>query len=198
MVKQISVIVIVLLCISILAGCGQSAQIEAQYNQVNEVDADWKNLANSPEELPQVSDLVVLFKPETQENKLSFFSDGLVFDGYTLTTGRVTKVLQGSVEVNAQIQVTEASYTQNNGTELWTISGYLPMQKGEEYLLFLKAYETDSAFAGLYRIVDITYGKYIPGVNAARNFEIASNFNTDRYAQWFQVVKEMYPEVFDE
>ncbi len=196
MVKRISVIVTVLLCISLLAGCGQSAQIEAQYNQVNELDADWKNLANSPEELPQVSDLVVLFKPETQETKLNFHTDGLIAFGYTLTTGRVTKVLQGNIEVNAQIQLTEASYTRNDGTELWTISGYLPMQQGEEYLLFLKAYESDSAYAGLYRIVDLTYGKYIPGVRTARNFEIASDFNTDRYAQWFEAVKEMYPDVF--
>lgn len=184
-------------CVAVcFSGCSQSARIEEQYVQVVEEEVEWVSMADTPEEMPLVSDLVVLFVPETQENKLGYFPGYFEFNGYTLTTGCVTKVLQGNIVENSQLQVTEVCYVYNEGTELRTIDGYLPMQQGGEYLLFLKAYEEDSAFAGMYSIVDMNYGKYIVGSRSIKDFEIASEVSTERYEKFFDGIRAMYPELF--
>lgn len=43
----------------------------------------------------------------------------------------------------------------------WTQQGYMPMQAGSKYILFLKAYPDDSDFAGKYFPIDLEYGKYV-------------------------------------
>ena len=108
--------------------------------------ADRITQAESVSQLQEVSDLIVVFTPERQENVRSYFSDGNVSGGYTRTTGTVLQVLKG--EPPEQLVITEECYLVDN--VLWTQGGYLPMQEGESYLLFLTAYDRDSVYAGMY------------------------------------------------
>jgi len=150
-----------------------------------DMEAEWWNFADGPEELPQVSDLVVLFKPETQKSQYA----------YTRTTGTVTQVLQGDLPAGNRIELTEVAYTE--GRKLWTTEGYCPMTTGKEYLLFLKAYEPDSPLAGMYAIVDMTYGKYVPGATAFWEYELLPGVQAERYRQWYEAVKKLYPNVLE-
>jgi DNA-directed RNA polymerase specialized sigma24 family protein len=75
-------------------------------------------------QLQEVSDLIVVFTPETQENVLSRYSDGNVASGYTKTTGQVTQVLKGQAPEQLVIE-------QEVSRELWNRvnSRLSPMEK---------------------------------------------------------------------
>lgn len=127
--KHLSLMLLLLLLITCTA-CGQRQTVQR-------MAADRITQAESVAQLQEVSDLIVVFTPERQENILSYFSDGNVSGGYTRTTGTVSQVLKG--EPPEQLVITEECYLVDN--VLWTQGGYLPMQEGESYLLFLTAYD---------------------------------------------------------
>ena len=77
-----------LLFLLLLTACGQR-------ETVYQISADRLTQAATVSQLQEVSDLIVVFTPETQENILSRYSDGNVSSGYTRTTGRVSQVLKG-------------------------------------------------------------------------------------------------------
>ena len=77
-----------LLFLLLLTACGQR-------ETVYQISADRLTQAATVSQLQEVSDLIVVFTPETQENVLSRYSDGNVSSGYTRTTGRVSQVLKG-------------------------------------------------------------------------------------------------------
>lgn len=121
---------LLLLLLITCTACGQR-------QTVRQMAADRITQAESVSQLQEVSDLIVVFTPERQENVLSYFSDGNVSGGYTRTTGTVSQVLKG--EPPEQLVITEECYLVDN--VLWTQGGYLLMQEGESYLLFLTAYD---------------------------------------------------------
>ena len=116
--KHLSLMLLLLLLITCTA-CGQR-------QTVRQMAADRITQAESVSQLQEVSDLIVVFTPERQENVLSYFSDGNVSGGYTRTTGTVSQVLKG--EPPEQLVITEECYLVDN--VLWTQGGYLPMQEG--------------------------------------------------------------------
>lgn len=128
------------LALVMLTACG------ARQQTVHRLSADRVTQAATVSQLQEVSDLIVVFTPETQENVLSRYSDGNVASGYTKTTGQVTQVLKG--QAPAQLVITEECYTADDA--LWTQGGYLPMETGKPYLLFLTAYDAGSDYAGMY------------------------------------------------
>ena len=137
-----------LLSLLLLTACGQR-------ETVYQISADRLTQAATVSQLQEVSDLIVVFTPETQENVLSRYSDGNVSSGYTRTTGRVSQVLKG--QAPEQLVITEECYTLDDA--LWTQGGYLPMEKGQSYLLFLTAYPGDSDYAGMYYPTELELGK---------------------------------------
>lgn len=107
------------LALVMLTACG------ARQQTVHRLSADRVTQAATVSQLQEVSDLIVVFTPETQENVLSRYSDGNVASGYTRTTGQVTQVLKG--QAPEQLVITEECYTADDA--LWTQGGYLPMEK---------------------------------------------------------------------
>lgn len=77
------------LALVMLTACG------ARQQTIHRLPADRVTQAATVSQLQEVSDLIVVFTPETQENVLSRYSDGNVSYGYTRTTGQVTQVLKG-------------------------------------------------------------------------------------------------------
>ena len=200
MKKRIFFIMAALLLSVLLFGCSQK-----NHAVINQLTSDRFLLAESVERLPEVSDLIVVFTPENQENILKKFSDGNVSIGYTKTSGTISQVLSGSVSEGDRILITEECYTTDDGSVLWTQDGYLPMNIGENYLLFLKAYREDSAYAGMYFPVDLEYGKYVLQIPATMSaeasysmerLEIGPYGDLDQYNEWFAAVRTFYPDIF--
>lgn len=196
--KFLVTLCVLLMAIFMLVGCGASSL------QVNQLMTDRYALTTSQEDLQPVSDLIVVFTPEEQENILQYYNDGLVAFGYTKTTGIVLQVLKGDVAVGDEICITEECYTTDSDTILWTQGGYLPMKPEGEYLLFLKAYDADDPdYAGMYFPVDLEYGKYTLDNGGATSwmvsredrFEVAETGDLDKYVQWREYVFDLYPEL---
>lgn len=175
--------------------------------EILQMETDRDALAASAEELPSVSDLIVVFTPSGQETVLQTFSDGTVKTGYTRTTGTASRVLAGDLEAGETVTITEECYeaaSEESGAVLWTQGGYLPMEPGETYLLFLCAYAEDSAYAGMYYPVDLEYGKYALAAAASvaageacdsEALEVNPYAELDRYIGWYKTVLSLYPDI---
>ena len=182
-----------LLSLLLLTACGQR-------ETVYQISADRLTQAATVSQLQEVSDLIVVFTPETQENVLSRYSDGNVSSGYTRTTGRVSQVLKG--QAPEQLFITEECYTLDDA--LWTQGGYLPMEKGRPYLLFLTAYDRDSVYAGMYFPTELEKGKYpltdepLTASDSADAWEVSVIEGDDLhdYQDWYQQITALYPELF--
>lgn len=98
------------LALVMLTACG------ARQQTIHRLPADRVTQAATVSQLQEVSDLIVVFTPETQENVLSRYSDGNVSYGYTRTTGQVTQVLKG--QAPEQLVITEECYAADDA--LWT------------------------------------------------------------------------------
>ena len=182
------------LALVMLTACG------ARQQTVHRLSADRVTQAATVSQLQEVSDLIVVFTPETQENVLSRYSDGNVSSGYTRTTGRVSQVLKG--QAPEQLVITEECYTLDDA--LWTQGGYLPMEKGRSYLLFLTAYPGGSDYAGMYYPTELELGKYpltdqpLTASDAAGAWQIYSpdSSTLSQYQSWYQQVAALYPDLF--
>lgn len=182
------------LALVMLTACG------ARQQTVHRLSADRLTQAATVSQLQEVSDLIVVFTPETQENVLSRYSDGNVSSGYTRTTGRVSQVLKG--QAPEQLVITEECYTLDDA--LWTQGGYLPMEKGRPYLLFLTAYPGGSDYAGMYYPTELELGKYpltdqpLTASDAAGAWQIYSpdSSTLSQYQSWYQQVAALYPDLF--
>lgn len=176
----------------LLTACGQR-------ETVYQISADRLTQAATVSQLQEVSDLIVVFTPETQENVLSHYSDGNVSTGYTRTTGQVTQVLKG--QAPAQLVITEECYTADDA--LWTQGGYLPMETGKPYLLFLTAYDDGSDYAGMYYPTELERGKYPLGqalttADSAAQWQVYSldGDTLSDYQSWYRQVSALYPDLF--
>ena len=182
------------LALVMLTACG------AKQQTVHRLSADRVTQAATVSQLQEVSDLIVVFTPETQENVLSRYSDGNVSSGYTRTTGRVSQVLKG--QAPEQLVITEECYTLDDA--LWTQGGYLPMEKGQSYLLFLTAYPGDSDYAGMYYPTELELGKYpltdqpLTASDPVDTWQVYSpdSSTLSQYQSWYQQVAALYPDLF--
>lgn len=101
-----------------------------------------------------------------------------------------------------QLVITEECYLADN--VLWTQGGYLPMQEGESYLLFLTAYDRDSVYAGMYFPTELEKGKYpltdepLTASDSADAWEVSVIEGDDLhdYQDWYQQITALYPELF--
>lgn len=183
-----------LLSLLLLTACGQ------QQGSIRQLSVERLTQADTVPQLQEVSDLIVVFTPETQENVLSRYSDGNVSSGYTRTTGRVSQVLKG--QAPEQLVITEECYTLDDA--LWTQGGYLPMEKGKPYLLFLTAYPSDSDYAGMYYPTELELGKYpltdqpLTASDPVDTWQVYSPDSSalSRYQSWYQQVAALYPDLF--
>lgn len=182
------------LALVMLTACG------AKQQTVHRLSADRVTQAATVSQLQEVSDLIVVFTPETQENVLSRYSDGNVSSGYTRTTGRVSQVLKG--QAPEQLVITEECYTLDDA--LWTQGGYLPMEKGRSYLLFLTAYPGGSDYAGMYYPTELELGKYpltdqpLTASDPVDTWQVYSpdSSTLSQYQSWYQQVAALYPDLF--
>lgn len=170
---------------------------------VNQVMADRITLVNSVSQLEELSDLVVLVTPKAQENVLIKDPvDNNVITGYTKTTATVLDVIKGNVTEGQEVLITEECYTTNLNSVLWTQQGYLPMEDGDSYLLYLKAYTDDSSYKGMYFPIDLEYGKYVIPQTApistmattytAEQLQIGAETDAAKYGEWYQQVVSSY------
>lgn len=170
---------------------------------VNQVMTDRITLANSVSQLEELSDLVVLVTPKAQENVLIKDPvDNNVITGYTKTTATVLDVIKGNVTEGQEVLITEECYTTTLNSVLWTQQGYLPMEDGDSYLLYLKAYTDDSSYKGMYFPIDLEYGKYVIPQTApisemattytTEQLQIGAETNATKYGDWYQQVVSSY------
>lgn len=172
--------------------------------KTNVVATDRSRLATSINSLEEVSDLILIaYADRAGENTLIRVETGDVVSGYTNTTLAIDTVFKGDVQADNQIAITEECYTTAFGTVFWTQQGYVPIQPGTKYLLFLKAYPNDSVFAGMYYPVDLEYGKYvIPSDLNSNNLERFSNnreelqigaaTDLNSYFEWYNTIIQKY------
>lgn len=197
--KRITVCV---LALSLVAAGGAIYISNGPYT-VNQVMADRITLANSVSQLEDLSDLIVLVTPKAQENVLIKDPvDNNIITGYTKTTVTVLDVIKGNVTEGQDILITEECYTTGLNSVLWTQQGYLPMEDGDSYLLYLKAYTDDSSYKGMYFPVDLEYGKYlIPktssvSINAGdyrvEQLKVGAETDAKKYGEWYQQVVNSY------
>lgn len=183
-----------LLALVMLTACGQ------QQGSIRQLSVERLTQADTVPQLQEVSDLIVVFTPETQENILSRYSDGNVSSGYTRTTGKVSQVLKG--QAPEQLVITEECYTLDDA--LWTQGGYLPMEKGRPYLLFLTAYPGGSDYAGMYYPTELELGKYpltdqpLTASDPVDTWQVYSPDSSalSQYQSWYQQVAALYPDLF--
>lgn len=191
--KKVLLSCLLALALVMLTACG------ARQQTVHRLSADRVTQAATVSQLQEVSDLIVVFTPETQENVLSRYSDGNVASGYTRTTGQVTQVLKG--QAPEQLVITEECYTLDDA--LWTQGGYLPMETGKPYLLFLTAYDDGSDYAGMYYPTELERGKYPLGqalttADSAAQWQVYSldGDTLSDYQSWYRQVSALYPDLF--
>ena len=186
-----------------LIGCQAGGEAEIRQMQTSRLQK-----AASVAELLENSDVIAVVTPASQENVLSYYSDGNVAFGYTKTAAVVSEVVKGDVSAGDTILVTEECYTTDSGAVLWTQRGYLPMETGARYLLFLIRYSDQKAdYAGMYYPTELEYGKYlleeqggtagIPSSAAsAEALQIGPGGDLERYISWRREVAALYPELF--
>lgn len=198
MKKLICTLISALLCVCLLVGCGQTGG-----ETVRQISSERIPLADSPSALQEVSDLIVVFTPEDHTFVMLCYSDDNVSTGYTKTVGTVSEVLKGDLAAGDAITITEECYTTDEGSDLWTQGGYLLMQQGESYLLFLTAYEDSSDYAGMYFPTDLEYGKYalpqdggMPENPTMEDLELGSGEELETYVTWYHEVERLYPDLF--
>ena len=187
---------------TLLAGCA------AEEVEIRQLESFRRLAASTVDELQAVSDAIVVFTPDSRENVLSYYADGNVLSGYTKTCGVVSRVLQGDAAAGDIISITEECYTTDDGAVFWTQQGYLPMEEGRQYLLFLTRYSEDrKVFAGMYYPTELEYGKYLladkgeadaltGGGATAEQYEIGPGGDLEKYRAWYQEVAALYPELF--
>lgn len=193
MKKRLFTLLLLLSLLGLTACSGQN---------VCQIQADRLTQASTVPQLQEVSDLIVVFTPESQEEVLFRYTDGNVSSGYTRTEGKALQVLKGDVSEGAALTITEECYTVDD--TLWTQGGYLPMEIGQSYLLFLSAYDADSDYAGMYFPTELEYGKYLlsqtplTAESSAQTYQIYASGSGARgsYADWYQQVSALYPQVF--
>ena len=196
------IFVLALTFLCCLFGC-QKKEMDIRQMQTSRLQR-----AGTVSELQENSDLIVVVTPKSQENILSYYSDGNIALGYTKTAVVVSEVLKGDVSAGDTIFDTEECYTTDNGAVLWTQEGYLPMEIGERYLLFLIRYsDKKTDYAGMYYPTQLEYGKYLLGnqdgitdiqnsAASAEELQIGPGGDLEKYVSWRQEVAALYPEVF--
>lgn len=165
----------------------------------NEISTEREILADNPRELAGVSDLIVVAKVlPGKENVLNKSADDdFIISGYTLTELEVTNVLQGKVDSDT-LKITEEYYTTTNidgSRDLWTQGDYIPASEGDEYLFFLKKYDENSKYDGLYFPVDLEHGKYVTNPTnglVPNSLEVYQSDNFEKYTSWYDEVYDMY------
>ena len=101
-----------------------------------------------------------------------------------------------------QLGNTEECYTLDDA--LWTQGGYLPMEKGRSYLLFLTAYPGGSDYAGMYYPTELELGKYpltdqpLTASDPVDTWQVYSPDSSalSQYQSWYQQVAALYPDLF--
>ena len=187
--------------------------IDDRFNQVVHMSGDTIRYMDEQEDLTEVSALVAVFAPVEQRTVGTYYEDGAASAyGYTLTTGRLERVLQGDASVGDTITITEECYISESQGVLCTLGGYVPMKPGESYLLFLLSYDDlylgnpPDAFKGMYCPVDQEYGKYaltqeaMPASATTQEhlnaYEVNGYTDLEKYIEWYSYVRELYPELF--
>ena len=198
-----SALLSVVLLFTLLAGCTTAEEVE-----IRQLQTFRRLAASTVDELQTVSDLIVVFTPESHENVLSYYADGNILSGYTKTSGKVSEVLKGDAAAGDTILITEECYTTDNGSVLWTQQGYLPMEIGHQYLLFLTSYsEERKVFAGMYYPTELEYGKYLlddenemtiltSNETTEETFELGPDGDLEKYSSWYNQVAALYPDLF--
>ena len=157
---------------------------------VNQIMADRTALAEPPSQLETEN---VLIKDPDDQN---------IILGYTKTIATILDVVKGDIEQGQKISITEECYTTDFNSVLWTQEGYLPMKQGNQYLLFLKAYEETSDYSGMYYPIDLEYGKYLIPQAAfasevepsytAEQLQVGDETDLDNYVEWYQTIVGFY------
>ena len=184
--------------------------------QYNNLVSERLKLADSPEELIEESDLIVLAKVLPDKNNILVnSSDGqFVLFGYTETKLQIEKVFKGGGTIDDNIIITEEYYTTlaQSGTQtVWTNGNYLPAEVGETYLFFLKGYGDTERYKGMFYPIDLEYGKYVipdeelsffadeavkgsidEKADIAEKFEIRPGENISTYVQWYDVLSKEF------
>ena len=123
---------------------------------VQSVD-EYKYLSDSTEELKGMSDYIVVATPRKVKNSPEHVEEIGLVAGCTYTDLNVEQVIKGDLEPGSVLPIMEDYYTTDWGKYLYPTNGYVPMKKGQKYLLFLKY---DDA-VNEYRVFDLNYSKFV-------------------------------------
>ena len=145
MKKSVTLFCLLLLFVS---GCGKELEIR-------QIDADVLILAQTFDELVDVSNLII--RAKVLSGKVNV-EDTPEVGGYTITKLQVLETFKGDVVPNEIVTITEYYYQDKDG--IWTYENYLPANENQEYILFLMKDDTDSDWSGMYYPTDLERGKF--------------------------------------
>ena len=177
-----------------------ASKIETEEIVMESYETDRYDLAENVDQLFTESDLIMRGTIKTNEQvDLIEKSTGRIAHSYFRTNLDVTKVYKGDSKIK-NIDMTEEYYFNNN--ILWTQEGYNPAVEGNEYILFLKAYDI-GPYVGMYFPIDLSFGKYvIPNTSSSSNdlevdslekMELSPLMTKDevkRYNAWYTDIAE--------
>ncbi|SEG57254.1 hypothetical protein [Paenibacillus sp. UNC499MF] len=100
------------------------------------------------------SDLIIQAKVNGETKMKEFSQNNVVIDKVGVTPVSITKVFKGNLKAGEEISVFENGYYKQDN--LITTAGYLPMNKNDDYLLFLTATPEN----GIYTVKGVYQGKF--------------------------------------
>ncbi len=163
------------------------------------LSSDRLKLASSYAQLKNVSDLIVLARPKGEKENILITAPNdknLIINGYTITNLEVVEVYKGQLSDNV-IKITEEYYIVKDasGTYIWSQEDYYPANEDELYVFFLKEYDRESKYAGMYFPVDLQNGKYVTSVSAlGKEYKKLELKDGSSLSEYYDYYKEVFAE----
>ena len=126
-------------CLAVVLCIGAFAEKPNYESVIDEAKLDYYEDADA---VIDASVLIVRVKKVSEEDWAYPLGNGL-FDRYTMSTVKITEVYQNSdsaeIAAGSKIEILESQWTDKENKRVHHTAGYLKMEKGKEYVLFLGA-----------------------------------------------------------
>jgi len=151
---------------------------------------------SNAEDLFSAAELVVVGRPlqsfEERNMRVTNYATGAIQDFYTLTEINVEKVVKGPASDLARLQVIEpiAQIQTVKGIDKISVDGYTEMQKGSQYLIFLK-----KNTQGQYSVINMQSGKFNLDHSDANDFAAQAPDEVKGKTALFEEIKAKHPDL---
>lgn len=146
-------------------------------------------------EIEDIADLVVTAQLKGNiEQHIEFIHEETPINWYTISELKITNVLSGEIGRKEKLNIIEPYAVTRDvlGSYLFTTGDYVPLKKGNEYILFLVKSSGGNFPMDTYEIVGHYQGKYKKGDLKITNEDLEIGEISDHYKKLYTNVKEKY------